>query len=224
MIQLFLCLLLLVVPATVKAGDVFGVENPADVFGVTAPDEVFGVAGLALTCQSDYAPALTADGYLYIGDYSNEVPGGKIQLGHDTDICSVYVYYMTPDGTPAAGERVYMRVYADNAGDLGTNLGTSTNYILANGLTDNAYNGPWTFTTITGTSGSIYYIKFIYDIDGDPGDQPEAATSGRPRFGFDDENNKDAVLLGVANHYDSTGGQIFIDAEDDLAIKIYGMQ
>jgi len=181
-------------------------------------------------CTETYAPSLTGDAGMYIGQSdSYDFYGILYKPASSESICKLEVYIEALQGTLTSSHDYYCRIFSvDGNDDVDAILGTSSK-LDGDALVDNTWTsanaGFFEFSSpVALTGGVTYAITFFIDRDSDLTDNPEFDYQNYPEFSFDNERNLDAVQVGrvgftwdAAIPYADQG----IDAEDDALIKIW---
>jgi len=183
-------------------------------------------------CTEDYAPSLTVDQPMYIGQSSGtDFHGGGYTPEVTGSVCKIDLHIQAVnEATTLAGKNIHCRIFTiDGNGDVDTIVGTSSaldaDSMVASTWTS-ANAGYFEFSpSVELSSIVVYAITFFVDTDSDLTDDPEFDADDYVSGGYDNESNVDAFLLGrTAWTWDSEipyVDQNLIDAEDDIAIKVF---
>lgn len=203
--------------------EIYGVADPSEVYGVAEPAKVFGVTTDYCNTET-YAPSLTADINYAIGYTNRYWTGCDYAPSGNQTVCKIDVYVDVISGTLSSSHDYYLAIYSKTGNDLNAELGRSNKIdgdTLSAATWTSANAGYWVFSShVSLTNGTTYAFVWFLDTDGDPDDQPEVDGTNFPRIGVDDENNGDAILLGV-RYYAADKGSSSWDEQDDMLIKVY---
>jgi len=179
--------------------------------------------------DSETALSLTSDAGAFIGRWDvNDFDGYILKYASNRCVCEVYAYVRSENGDQT-GKNYHMRIFTiDGNDDVDTIVGTSA---AVSGSTINGasgtYIGPFIFSPCVNlTSGVSYPHTIFVDDDANLTDNPEFDGTNYWLWGYDNENNGDAIIEGRGSWtWDASipyVDQFTIDPEDDGLIKASG--